>query len=141
MPAEENKAIVHRIKEAVANGNLDALDELYAADLVDHTPFPEQAPALEGLKQKVSALNAALPDIEVSLDFLVAEGDKVVDHWTASATHQGEFMGIPPTGNQVIVTGISVYRLRTEWSPRSGRSSTGLGCWPRWERCPSRDHV
>jgi len=112
MSAQENKAMVHRIEEAVAKGDLEALDDLYAADMVDHNPFPEQAPGLEGLKQKVSALNEASPDQRLSVDFLVAEGDTMVDHWTASFTHRGEFMGISPSDNEVVVTGISIYRFK-----------------------------
>jgi steroid delta-isomerase-like uncharacterized protein len=125
MSTEENKAAVHRIEEAVGNGDLDALDNLYATDFTDHNPFPDQAPGIEGLKQKVAAINAALPDQEVSVDFLVSEDDTVVDHWTATGTHQGEFMGIPPTGSPVAVTGISIYRFKggkvaEEWTEFDG---------------------
>lgn len=125
MSAQENKAMVHRIEEAVAKGDLEALDDLYAADMVDHNPFPEQAPGLEGLKQKVSALSEAFPDQRLSVDFLVAEGDTVVDHWTASSTHRGEFMGISPSDNEVVVTGISIYRFKggkvaEEWTEFDG---------------------
>jgi steroid delta-isomerase-like uncharacterized protein len=125
MSAQENKAMVHRIEEAVAKGDLEALDDLYAADVVDHNPFPEQAPGLEGLKQKVSALNEAFPDQKLSVDFLVAEGDTVVDHWTASSTHRGELMGISPSNNEVVVTGISIYRFKggkvaEEWTEFDG---------------------
>jgi steroid delta-isomerase-like uncharacterized protein len=103
--------MVHRIEEAVAKGDLDALDGLYAADMVDHNPFPEQVPGLEGLKQKVSALGAAFSEMHTTVDFLVTEGSLVVDHWTSTARHTGEFMGIPPSVEHMSVTGISIYRF------------------------------
>jgi predicted ester cyclase len=63
--------------------------------MVDHNPFPEQAPGLEGLKQKVMALGAAFSEMRTTVDFLVAEGSLVVDHWASTARHTGEFMGVP----------------------------------------------
>lgn len=65
----------------------------------------------EHWKQLASGYFTAFPDFQIRLEDLIAEGDKVVARWAWHATHQGEFMGIPPTSKQVAVTGIGVYRI------------------------------
>lgn len=112
MSTQENKAIVRRINEEVwEKGNLAAVDEIFAAQYVDHNPLPEMTPDREGLKQSVTMMRAAFPDLHTRTEDLVAEGDKVVNRWTASGTHKGEFMGIAPTGKQVTVAGIQICRI------------------------------
>jgi predicted ester cyclase len=98
---EENKAVVHREQAELWNhtGNLDAAAELFAPDRV------------EDAKQEAASVRRGLPDLESTVEDLIAERDKVVAHWRAHATHQGEYMGIPPTGNRVNFTGISIYRI------------------------------
>lgn len=92
-------------------GDLDRADELVAADFVEHNPTPGQVPGLAGFKQVVSMLRAAFPDLRITTDELVAEGDKVSVRLTARGTHQGPFQGIPPTGNRVAWEGISMLRV------------------------------
>ncbi len=111
MPAEENKAIVRRAYEAINQNNLDALDEMVAPDITDHDPAPGQGPGLEGVKQYFSSLHTAFPDFQMNVDFMVAEEDKVVARVSVSGTHQGEFLGIDPTGSRVAITGIDVLRI------------------------------
>ncbi len=111
MPAEENKAIARRGYEAINQNNLDALDEIVASDITDHDPAPGQAPGLEGVKQYFSSLHAAFPDFHMEVEDMIAEGDKVVARISWSGTHQGEFMGIAPTGNRVEVSGIDIVRI------------------------------
>lgn len=112
-PAENpNKAVVRRVVDEVWNaGNLDAVDELYAADYIDHTPLPGQAQGIEGVRETVTAFRSAFPDMELTVEDMVAEGDTVVTRFTATATHQAEFAGIAPTGNSVEVGGILISRL------------------------------
>src|SRR3954452_4558605 len=108
MSAEDNKAIARRSWEVVNQANLDALDEVYATDFVGHEP-DEDIHGSEGVKQFVDVLLDASPDMLITVEDDIAEQDKVVTRWTAHATHQGEFQGIPPTGKQV--TGITIHRL------------------------------
>jgi len=109
--SEENKALVHRVYECFSQNNLDVLDELIASDFTDHNPNPGQAPGLEGLKQFISAMHTVLSDLQDNVEDMVAEGDKVVARLRISGTHQGEFMGAAPTGNQVTFTGIDILRI------------------------------
>ena len=84
---------------------------MFAADFVNRSPAPGQAHDREGLTQFNLAIRAAFPDLTVTIDDLIAEGDKVVWRWSARGTQRGELMGIPPTGREVTLTGISIDRL------------------------------
>jgi predicted ester cyclase len=103
MSAEENKNLVRREQEELWNhiGNLDAAEELFVT---------EQA---EAARQEAADFRQGFPDVISTLEDLIAEGDRVVARWRSRATHQGEYMGIPPTGKEVEFTGISVYRIET----------------------------
>ncbi len=112
MSAEENKALVRNIlEEAYNKGNLDVIDEHLAPDYVHHNPPTGVPNDREGYKQAVTMLRTAFPDYHITIDDMIAEGDKVVLrlHW--SGTHKGEFMGIPPTGKHITVEGISIHRI------------------------------
>ncbi len=112
MSVEENKAIERRfIKEVVNKGDLAVLDELLATNFVDHSAPPGVAPDREGYKQFFAMTHSAFPDFHSTLEDMFAEGDKVVQRFTARGTHKGEFMGIPPTGKQVTITGIGIHRI------------------------------
>jgi predicted ester cyclase len=99
MSVEENKDLVRREQAELWNhaGNLDAAAELFAPDRV------------EDAKQEAASVRRGFPDLESTIEDLIAERDKVVAHWRAQATHQGEY--IPPTGNRVNFRGISIYRI------------------------------
>lgn len=110
--SEKNKALERREIEEVWNKrNPDAVDEIYAPDFVNHSTPPGMPNDREGLKALVGAYLGAFPDLKVTPDFLVAEGDKVVNRWTATGTHTGELMGIPATGKQINMTGIAIVRI------------------------------
>jgi len=112
--SEENKALARRVSEELYNsrGNPDATDEIYAPDFVAHDPnSPEEIRGPEGVKQLASAFRSAFPDMQSTVEDQIAEGDKVVTRYTFSGTHQGELMGIPPTGNRVQMTGIYMSRI------------------------------
>ena len=114
MSAEENKALARRSWEIVTETNLDTLDEalqeVYADDIVMHEP-DEDVRGIDGLTQFVSMIRSAVPDLRVTLEDDIAEGKKVVSRWRAQGTHQGELMGIAPTGNEVAITGITIHRI------------------------------
>ena len=115
MSTEENKAIARRLYEtfnrAISTGNMSLLDEVLAADGVDHNPAPGQAPGLEGVKQVFSQFLAAFPDLQFTVEDMIAEGDKVASRITTRGTHKGDFQGIPATGKQVTQTGIDIVRI------------------------------
>ncbi len=110
---ETNKVLVQRMIDEVMNQqNLAVVDELFAADYLMHDPtWPMEVRGPEGFKQWAGAmLEPYFSDSHVTVD-MIAEGDSVAVRWTWSATHTGEFMGIPPTGRQITVAGISIHRF------------------------------
>jgi predicted ester cyclase len=109
---EENKALVRSgLEEIVNKGNIDAVDKFFAVDGIDHTAPPGSPPGFAFMKQLNNMLFAAFPDIQVNIEDLIAEGDKVVCRFTANGTHKGEFMGMPPTGKRFTITEIRIYRI------------------------------
>ena len=130
MSIEENKALVHRLIEAWNTGNMDLIEELLIPNYVDNDALPSQTQGLEGYKQIGAYLLSVFPDMKMTIDDLIAEGDKVVVRSTFSGTHKGEFMGITPTGKKITTTAINIYRIADgklieEWSGRR-RSSPDL---------------
>lgn len=107
-----NKEVTRRFSAEVwGEGNAALADELIAPDLVEHTPFPSQTPGLEGHKQVLAMFRAAFPDLRVTVDDVIAEGDLTYLSWHGDGTHTGDLMGIPATGKQVHVTGMDILRL------------------------------
>jgi len=93
----ENKAVIRRLYNEVMNkGNLSILEEHIAPSFVNHAAPPGTQPGIEGVKQIVTMYRTAFPDLRVTADEVIAEGDKVATRWTMHGTHRGEFMGIPP---------------------------------------------
>jgi steroid delta-isomerase-like uncharacterized protein len=112
--AEENKAIIQSVEEALNRGDWDVVDRLFAASYVDHDPSRAGLPpGPEGVKQAWSMFRAAFPDLQVTIEDMIAEGDKVAVRGVVRGTHQGELMGIPPTGKQVTATLIDVNRIES----------------------------
>ena len=109
---EKNKALLRRyFEEAWGKGKVAAVDEFMAADYVEH-PIPSGLPpGAEGLKQMTTTYRTTFPNLKATLDDIFAEGDRVAFRWSVSGTHLGDWLGIPPTGNHVRATGISVFRI------------------------------
>lgn len=113
MSIESNKELVGRYYEEVLNARkVEILDDLAVSDYDEHSPFPGQPNGLEGLKARAGALLSAFNPYVFTIRDLVAEGDTVVAYWTNVATHSGSFMGIPPTGRVVTLSGIDIHRIR-----------------------------
>jgi predicted ester cyclase len=110
MSTEENKALIRRYFEAIDTGNVDILDEFLAPNFVEHTPLPGMSTDLNGWKQAFKVFLTASPGYH-TVDDLIAEGDKVVGRITGYGTHEGELFGIPRTGKQIQITGISIWRI------------------------------
>lgn len=111
--AKSNKDVIRRLLAEVDRGNLDVVDDYYAPDYVDRTPSPIRslAPGREGVRQAFALFQKAFPDTRHTIEDLVAEGDRVVARISARGTHTGELFGHAPTGREVTLTGITIYRL------------------------------
>lgn len=107
---EKFLAVADRVYEAWNTGNADLLD-VYAPDCVFHTPPNPDIEGLEAFKQFFAAVLSAYPDFQLTMDEAIFERDIGLTRWTWRGTHTGEFMGIPPTGKQVVVTGCTI----TQW--------------------------
>ena len=112
MSAEQNKSIVHRwVEEGWNKHNVALIDQLYSPAYYQHETGPETVNSSEALKQFVSGYLSAFPDLQFTIDDLVAEGDRVVWRFVASGVNSGPFMGGPATGKPVAVAGIIIFRL------------------------------
>ena len=128
MSVEENKAQTRRaIEEFWNQGKMELLDEFFAPNYVNHDPTHPDVSDLEGYKQWAITSRNAFPDLNVTIDDLIAEGDKVVTRWTLRGTHKGELGKIPATGNQVTITGITISRIVDGKNVESWWSSDDLG--------------
>ncbi len=111
MSAEENKTIVRKYRQAHNQNKLEALDALVAQDLVSHSALPGLPPGLAGGKLAHQGFLSAFPDTQTTTEDLIAEGDTVVERYTARGTHTGDFMGAPPTGKKYAIESIVIYRF------------------------------
>ena len=112
MSAEHEAAVRRFFEELWNEGRLEVADELIAPDAVNHDPaMPEEARGPEGARQQVSMYRAAFPDTRMTILDLFSSGDRVVTRWRAEGTHEGELMGLAPTGAKVTVEGIAIDRF------------------------------
>ena len=109
MSAEENKALARRAWENMDDP--DIIDEVYAPDVVWHEP-DQDIQGTEQAKQFIAMYKTAFPDLNATVEDVIAEGDKVVTRWTIRGTHQGEIEEFgPPTGRQIESKGITISRI------------------------------
>ncbi len=109
---ETNKQALRRLIEEVFNrGDLTAFDDLVAADYVDRSD-PDEPMGRDGYRELVEATSAALGEFEMTIEDLVGEGDIVALRFTATGVHQGEFLGMAPTGRRVSWSGMGWLRYR-----------------------------
>jgi steroid delta-isomerase-like uncharacterized protein len=112
MSAEDNKHNVQRAFDGLFNrGELALADELASADFLNHEAPPDAPRGPEGLRQIVTMLRTAFPDIHYDVEEVIAEDDKVAARTTMRGTHTGPFMGIPPTGRRVVQAQIHILRF------------------------------
>jgi len=111
MSIEENKENARRAVEEVLNkGDLSLADELVDANYIGHQPGLPDFKGPEGFRQYMTMMRTAFPDIHLTIEDTVAEGDKVVMRYTGRGTHKGDLMGIAPTGKQITITGMVISR-------------------------------
>jgi len=108
---DDNKAHVHRFIDFINNDNLAPIDEFFTPNYTYHNSSMPDVKDLSSVKEFNAMAYRAFPDIQFTIEDLVAEGDKVVYRASARGTHKGEFMGIAPTGKQVTFTSIVISRI------------------------------
>ena len=112
MGIEENKAVVMRVVDEMWNrGDESAVDALIAPGMVEHGAFGAGTGGRDDARNTIRRFRAAFPDLALAAEHLIAEGDHVVLHWTGRGTHEGEFMGMPPGGAEVVARGLDIYRV------------------------------
>ena len=107
--------------------DVEAADRFIAGDIVDHAAPPMQGPGLAGLKETFRMFIAAFPDARITIEELLADGDKVVARIVLRGTHRGPFFGIPATGRQIVVPGIHIMRYADGKMAEHWSNSDDLG--------------
>jgi steroid delta-isomerase-like uncharacterized protein len=111
MSIEGNKEAVRAYLELYASGDLALADRIIAPGFVDHTR-PDDAPGPEGVKRMVRVARTAFPDLGVTVERMIAEGDVVAFHFVLTGTHLGIIARIAPTGKRVTIAGMDFVRVR-----------------------------
>ena len=113
--ATGNKATFLRFHDAISSGDMEqvskTVDEVVEPQVQIRTPLPVTTSGAEALKQVTEMLLQAFPDIHLTVEDLIEEGDKVVGRTVVTGTHQGEYMGVPPTGKSVTYDEIFIFRF------------------------------
>lgn len=111
---DDNEKIAHRFHMDIFQaGKLDVADELFAPDFVAHFPGSDDIHGPEAVKEWAQAIRTGLPDLKLSHDHTVSQGDHVVIRWTGKGTHKGEMLGVPASGKRVTSTGYDEFRIQS----------------------------
>jgi steroid delta-isomerase-like uncharacterized protein len=109
------KAMAQRwFAEVMNEGKEEVIDELCAENFVDHDPLPGTSPDRQGIHDFVKQVRAAFPDLEMTADDILVEGDGLAVRSTVRGTHQGEFMGVPASGKKVEVSNYDFVRFEND---------------------------
>jgi steroid delta-isomerase-like uncharacterized protein len=109
---DANKDLIRRIfEEVIPAGDPTAMRDLVAPDFLDHDPLPGQPAGAEGAEYVVSTMHTAHPDLQFTIDDLVAEADRVTIRWTLRGTNTGPMLGRPPSGQPVELAAIVIFRI------------------------------
>ncbi len=109
---EQNKAIIRRMTETFYNqGDVESAEQFFADTYVHHDAASPQVRNRDGLKTVLRAFLAGCPDLQITIDELLAEGDTVTKRWTYHATHTGDLSGLPPTGKHITMSGLELCRF------------------------------
>jgi steroid delta-isomerase-like uncharacterized protein len=108
----ENAAVVRQfIEEVINQGDIDGAGRFVWEDVVEQVPFPGQGPGLSGLQDVLRGMRSAFPDIHWTVEEQLVDGDRVLTRFTWTGTHNGVFLGVPPTGRSVSAWGMVIDRL------------------------------
>src|SRR5207302_8436558 len=127
--SENSKAIVRRLIEEVWNkGNLSLVDEFFAPNYSHHDPStPDLGRGPESEKKRATLYRTAFPDLRLTIEDIIAEGETVTSRWSCRGTHRGDLSGIGPTGNQINISGVTVARLSNGKMVERGVNWDALG--------------
>lgn len=111
---QQNKDVARQFFDAWNEANFDVIDEVVAADAEHHDPMdpPDLPTGPEGEKQLLDIYQSGFPDATLEVEDMLAEGNEVAVRWRATGTHEGEFLGVEPTGNQIEIVGFEINRLK-----------------------------
>ncbi len=127
MSQQDNIAATERLGAAVNSGNLNELNTVFAPNVVDRDPASDQEPGPEGFIHFFTGFRAAFPDLNISVEQLVADEDNVAIAYTVTGTHQDDFLGIPATGRQIKARGLQIARFENGQIVERWGSSDQLG--------------
>jgi steroid delta-isomerase-like uncharacterized protein len=124
--SEHNKAIVRRLLEEFWNkGNLSLADELFTPNYEHHdSSTPDFGRGPESEKKRATLYRTAFPDVRLTIEDIIAEGETVMTRWSCRGTHKGDLSGIAPTGKQFTISGMTIARLA------NGKMAEG---WVNWD--------
>jgi steroid delta-isomerase-like uncharacterized protein len=126
--SEQNKAAARSVFEVWSTGEIGRLDQFVSSDVVHHDPYdPNAAQGLVGMKRTIELNRRAFPDMRLTVEDQIAEGEKVVTRWRGEMTHSGEMAGVAPTGNRVTITGITIDRFEHGKIVEAWRNMDTLG--------------
>jgi len=111
MWTKRHETLIRRYYDVLSANRLDELDSLMASAFVEHETLPGIPPTRDGLKQKYALLRSGFSDLRFSVDDLFQVGGRVAARVTVSGTHDGNFMGRPPTGRRFAVNSVDIFRV------------------------------
>ncbi len=127
MSKEQNLEATKKLGEAVSSGDLQALNEIFSADVVEHDPAPGQGKGPEGFIKFFSMMRTAFPDLKVTVDHIVQDENNLAMAYKIHGTHKGDFMGIAPTGKSFEARGMQIGRYENGKIVERWGSSDELG--------------
>ena len=127
MSKEQNLDVTKQLGEAVSTGNLQALNDIFAANVVDHDPAPGQAEGPKGFIEFFTTMRTAFPDLKVTVDHVVQDENNLAMAYKIHGTHKGDFLGIAPTGKVITARGMQIARYENGKIIERWGSSDELG--------------
>ncbi len=137
MGKEENIATQKKFGAAINSGNLKAINELMTADVQDHDPAPDQGKGRQGFIDFFTKFRQAFPDLEVAVDQMVTDEENVAIAYTVTGTHEGDFMGVAPTGKKIKARGMQIARFEEGRIAERWGSTDELGILKQLGQAPA----
>ena len=114
MSKEANIATAKKMGEAIHSGKLEQFHDIFASDVVDHDPAPDQGKGPEGFIKFFTQFRAAFPDLKIAVEHMVADEDNVAIAYTITGTQEGPFQGIPATGKKIKARGMQIAKYNSD---------------------------
>ena len=127
MSQQANIEATKKMGEAVNKGNLDVLREVFAANVTDHDPAPDQGKGPDGFISLFTDMRTAFPDLKIAVENMVADEEQVAIAYTMTGTHKGNFLGIPPTDKKIKARGMQIAKFKDAKIVERWGSSDELG--------------